>query len=89
MSAGTRRMHLARPGRASVVTSQAGEFGPCSAWPTRSTATIVGVGGVVGDHQDLGRAGEHVDADAAEEDALGLGDVLVAGPDDDVGRACR
>ena len=37
------------------------------------------VRGVVGDHQDLGRPGEEVDADAAEELALRLGDVGVAG----------
>ena len=46
----------------------------------------LGVGGVVGDHRDLGRAGEQVDADRAEELALGLGDVRVAGPDEHVDR---
>ena len=44
------------------------------------------VGGLVGDDQHLGRAGEQVDADAAEELALGLGDVGVAGADEHVDR---
>ena len=39
---------------------------------------------VVGDDQRLGRAGEEVDADAAEKLALGLGDIGIAGPDDHV-----
>jgi hypothetical protein len=38
------------------------------------------VGAVVGDHEDLGRAGQQIDADAAEQLALGLGDIGVAGP---------
>ena len=42
----------------------------------------LGVGLVVGDHRDLGRAGEQVDPDAPEQLALGLGDVGVAGADD-------
>ena len=42
--------------------------------------------GAVGDHQGLGRAGEEVDADPAEELALGLGDVGVAGADQHVDR---
>ena len=45
------------------------------------------VRGLVGDDHDLGRAGEHVDADPAIEDALGLGHELVARADQDVGRA--
>ena len=44
------------------------------------------VGRVVGDHRHLGRPGEHVDADLAEQGALGLGDELVARADDHVGR---
>ena len=36
-----------------------------------------GVGVLVGNHQDLSRAGEQVDADLAEQLALGLGDVGV------------
>ena len=47
----------------------------------------LGIRGVVGDHRDLRGAGEHVDADAAEQRALGFGDELVARPHDDVGRA--
>ena len=42
--------------------------------------------GIVGDDGNLGRSGEHVDADFAEQRALRLGDELVAGADDDVGR---
>ena len=40
----------------------------------------------VGEHHDLGRAGDAVDADPAEHLALGLGDIGVAGPDDAVHR---
>ena len=36
----------------------------------------------VGDHQHLGRTGDHVDAHAAEHLALGLGYVAIAGTDD-------
>ena len=75
----------ASPSARDVVISTAGEVGPCSAWPSRSSATSSGVGAVVGDDRDLGRAGEQVDADLAEELALGLGDVGVARADDDVG----
>ena len=46
----------------------------------------LGVGGVVGDDQDLGRAGEQIDADPAVELALGLGDIGVAGADQHVDR---
>ena len=45
-----------------------------------------GIVGGVGQHDDLGRAGDGVDADAAEHLALGLGDIGVAGPDDAVHR---
>jgi len=44
-----------------------------------------GVGGGVGEDEDIGGAGEHVDADAAKEDALGFGDVLIAGTCKDIG----
>ena len=40
----------------------------------------LGIDGLVGDHQGLGRAGEEIDADAAEQLPLGLGDVGVARP---------
>ena len=43
------------------------------------------VGGV-GQHDDLGRAGDRVDADAAEHLPLGLGDIGVARPDDAIDR---
>ena len=42
------------------------------------------VGVLVGDDQDLGRAGEQVDADLAEQLPLGLGDVRVAGAGEQV-----
>ena len=41
-----------------------------------------GIAGVVGDHQHFGRAGDHVDADLAEHQPLGGGDIGVAGADD-------
>ena len=44
----------------------------------------LGIGGVVGDHQYLGRAGQQVDADAAVKLALGLGDIGISGPDQHV-----
>ncbi len=44
---------------------------------------------VVGDDQGLGRAGEQVDADAAEQLPLGLGDIGVAGADDHIDRRDR
>ena len=42
----------------------------------------VGIAGVVGDDQHFGRAGDHVDADLAEHQALGGRDIGVAGADD-------
>ena len=47
------------------------------------------VGGVVGDDQRLGRAGEQIDADAAEQLPLGLGDERVARTDQHVHRRDR
>ena len=44
------------------------------------------VDAVVGDHQRLGRAGEQVDADAAEQLALGFRHIGVARADDHVDR---
>ena len=41
---------------------------------------------VVGDDQRLGRPGEEIDADAAEQLPLGFGDIGIAGPDDHVDR---
>ena len=41
-----------------------------------------GIAGVVGDDQHFGRAGDHVDADLAEHQPLGRGDIGVAGADD-------
>ena len=37
----------------------------CSAWLSRSAATMLGIGAVVGDDQQLARAGGHVDGGAA------------------------
>ena len=42
----------------------------------------VGIGGAVGQHQHFGRAGDHVDADLAEHDALGRSHIGVARADD-------
>ncbi len=42
----------------------------------------VGIAVLVGDDQHLRGAGDHVDADLAEHDALGGGDIGVAGADD-------
>ena len=44
---------------------------------------------LVGDHRHLGRPGEQVDPDPAEELALGLGDERIAGTDDHVHRGYR
>ena len=51
----------------------------------------LGIGAVVGDDQDLGRAGEEVDADSAIELAFGLGDIMadVAAGDIDVDVAAQ
>ena len=64
----------------------AGDVGPCSAWPSRSVAQISPSTRLVGDDQRLGRPGEEIDADAAEQLPLGLGDIGIAGPDDHVDR---
>ena len=47
------------------------------------------IGTVVGDNGNFGGAGKDIDANLAEQHALGLGDELVAGADDDVGLASR
>ena len=69
-----------------MVSRIAGEVGPCSAWPSRSVAHISASTRLVGDDQRLGRAGEQIDADAAEQLPLGLGHVGVAGADEHVDR---
>ena len=43
----------------------------------------------VGDHQYLGRPGDHIDTDAAEELAFGFGDPGIAGADDHIDRRDR
>ena len=47
------------------------------------------VGRLVGDDEDLGRAGDEVDADLPEQPALRLDDVRVARPDEEVDRVDR
>ena len=49
----------------------------------------VGVVVAVGDHEDFRRPGDHVDADAAEDPALGGGDIGIAGAGDLVDRGDR
>ena len=56
--------------------------GSCSACASRSAATQAGFGAGVGGDDHLGGAGDHVDADVAEDEALGRGDVGVARADD-------
>ena len=58
----------------------------CSAWLSRSSAIQSGSLSRVGDDEDLGRPGDHVDADAPEDPALGGGDKGVAGAGDLVDR---
>ena len=53
----------------------------CSAWARRSAAIQSGLA-VVGEDQNFRRAGDHVDADLAEDAALGGCDKGVAGTDD-------
>ena len=69
-----------------MVIRTAGEVGPVLGLPEQVGGDELGVGRLVGDHEDLGRAGEQVDADRPEQLALGLGDVGVAGADDHVHR---
>jgi hypothetical protein len=54
----------------------------CSAWASRSAAIQSGSLSSVGDDQHFRRAGDHVDADRAEDLALGGRDIGVARPDD-------
>ena len=57
---------------------------PCSACASRSAASQRGSRRLVGDDEDLAGAGQAVDADLAHHLTLGLGDVGVARPHDDV-----
>ena len=61
----------------------------CSACDNRSAAIHAGSFFGVGDDQDLGRPGDHVDADAAEDTPLGRRDIGVARADDLVDRRDR
>ena len=47
------------------------------------------VGTGIGDNRNLGRSGKNIDADLAEQRALGLGDEFIPGSDNDVGRLVR
>ena len=67
-----------RPGDSRIACADSS----CSACEKRSIATQSAGVAAVGDHQDLGGPGDHVDADLAEHLALGLGDVGVARADD-------
>ena len=62
----------------------AGEVGPVLGLPEQVSRDQLGVGVLVGDHEDLGRSGQQVDPDATEQLALGLGHVRVARADDHV-----
>ena len=44
------------------------------------------IGSLVGDDQDLGRAGDEIDADLPEQPALGLDDIRVARTDEEIHR---
>ena len=48
--------------------------------------TQLGIDGLIGDDERLGRAGKQIDADAAEQLPLGLGDEGIAGPHQHVHR---
>ena len=78
---------------ASSVIRMACAASSCSAWASRSTAMWRGSLSPLGEDDDLGRAGDGVDADPAEHLPLGLGDIGVAGADDAIdgrdGRRCR
>ena len=71
---------------ASSVTRIACAALSCSACDKKIGGDPIGVVVAIGDDQDLGRAGDHVDADPAEDAPLGRGDIGVAGPDDLVDR---
>ena len=62
---------------------------PCSAWAQRSSASSARLDAVVGDDHQLARPGDAVDADPADELALGLLHVAVAGAGDHVDLARR
>ncbi len=78
-----------RPSASEVVMSTAGESGPCSAWHEQVDRDHERVGVLVGDDQHLGRPGEQVDADLAEQLPLRLGDIGVAGARDQIDLADR
>ena len=68
-----------------VTSTTASSPLPCSACARRSAATTARVGRVVGEDRDLARTGLGVDLDPAAHEALGRGDVRVAG----ARRSCR
>ena len=69
-----------------VVRRVAGEVGPCFGLPEEIRRAELAVHRLVGDDQGLGGPREEVDADPAEELALGLRDEHVPGPDEHVHR---
>ena len=71
---------------ASSVIRMLCEEASCSAWLRRSAAIQSGIVAAIGDHQDFRRAGDGVDADLAEDFALGGGDIGIAGADNLVHR---
>ena len=63
---------------ASGVISSDEASGSCSAWASRSAATQARIGRVVGHDQALGRSGQRLDADLAEDHAFGQHDEEIA-----------
>ena len=75
--------------RSEGVTRTLAASGSCSAWLIRSAATYAAVGGVVGEHGDLGGPGLGVDADDALQHPLGGHRVDVARAGHQVDRPAR
>ena len=80
---------VSRASFSEVVSSTAGEVGPCSACPSRSVAQSSASTRLVGDDERLGRTGEEIDADAAEQLPLRFRHVGVAGANQHVDRPIR
>ena len=77
-----RRLDRVAPAPLSSVMRIACAAVSCSAWARRSAAIQAGSLSRVGDDEHLRRAGDHVDADLAENMPLGGGDEGVARADD-------
>ena len=76
----------ARATSSPIAMQPAGEFGPCSAWPSRSVATSRGSAEPSAITSTSVGSGQQIDPDAAEQLALGLGHKRVAGADQHVNR---